>query len=284
MKILITGSEGKIAKELIKILDGELLLIDKKSGDNLNDDATLVKITSFKPEIIFHLAASFERTDETPMFNRINFDDNIRASYRLNSCIANFDYCPKQYIFASSYLVYDPYLYLTRWVKEPSLLSESSDINPRNLIGSSKLYTEKEIDFLKRNIHKDMTVSHARIFRVYGEGGQEFVSRCIEWKRMGIPVDIWNPENSFDYVHTSDCASALKAMIGHDGIYNVGYGVPASIKSIIGAIGCQMRFINKDDLFEASCADTSKLEEETGWRPKVNVLDWIKGQKGQLCT
>lgn len=260
--------------------DHELLLVDKKIELNLNETKTQELITLFSPEIIIHLAASFERTDETPQFHKINFEDNILATYNLNRVISSLKVAPKQYIFASSYLVYDPFLYLTdypiaknNWARQ---LSEVDEISPRNLIGASKLYGENEINYLKRNIYPKMKVTHLRIFRVFGEGGQEFVSRLIEWQKLGIPVDIWKPENRFDYVYTGDCASAIVSTFGHEGVFNVGYGVSTSIKNIIDLVKPKVRIISKNDQYEASCADTDLITEVTGWIPKVNVLDWIK--------
>ena len=281
MRILITGSEGKIGKELIKIMFGhELLLVDKKGGESVKCDLSIDDldfIEEFKPEIIIHLAASFERTDESPIFHRINYADNIKATYRLNSLISSLTYSPYQYIYASSYLVYEP-VYLSEKQRFISLmLGEDSLISPRNLIGAAKLYGENEIDFIKRNVHKEMKVTHARIFRVFGEGGQEFVSRVIEWARLGIPIDIWKPENRFDFIHTSDCASAIRTLIGQEGIYNIGSGQNTAIEEIIGLVRPKIRAIDKDDLFESSCADIRKIQE-LGWEPKVNVLEWVKGK------
>lgn len=277
MKILVTGSEGKIAKEVIKKLqDHELLLVDKKSGCNLAFD-NLDHIKQFRPEIIIHLAASFERTDETPEFHKINYEDNILATYRLNQIIASLDYCPKQYIFASSYLVYEPNLYLSdKPLRTARMLSEVDELNPRNLIGASKLYAEKEIDYIQRNIHKDMLVTHARIFRVFGDGGQEFISRCIEWKKIGVPVDLWKPENRFDYISAENCASALVCLFGLGGVYNVGTGQATSILDVMKAIDPKVRHITKDDLYESSCADISLIKEKVGWVPTTNVIEWIK--------
>lgn len=280
-KILITGSDGKIGKELVRKLDGnELLLVDRKGEGSIKCDLAiddLEFIRDFSPNIIIHLAASFERTDETPEFHTINYNDNIKASYRLNKLIASFNYCPIQYIFASSYLVYDPILYLSHFpTKAPRFLSEVDEVNPRNLIGASKLYVENEIEYLSRNIHKNMLVTHARIFRVYGEGGQDFVTRVMNWKNMMIPVDIWKPENKFDFVHTSDCADALVALFGYGGIYNVGSNFATSIQDIINVIQPKIRMISKNDLYESSCADTSKITETTGWVPKVSVTNWVK--------
>lgn len=279
LRILVTGSHGKIGKELVNILtEHDVLQVDKKCGLNLNDEATLKRIKEFEPEVVFHLAASFERTDETPQFHRINQEDNILATYNLNKALSEIE-APKHYIYASSYLVYDPSLYLDDVVvKNPIELSEVHEISPRNLIGASKLYGECESNFLKRNIHKDMNVAHARIFRVFGEGGQEFVSRIIEWKKLGIKVDIWKPENRFDYIHTSDCAQALKALIGKNGPYNIGSGLATSIHQIIMEVKPLLRVFKQDDKYEASVADITKICEETGWVPKVNVLDWIRRQ------
>lgn len=284
-RILISGSEGKVAKEVIKLFPKDnLLLVDKRGGESMQCNLAfdnLKFISDFRPEIVIHLAASFERTDETPMFHQLNYEDNLMASYRLNKVIAELDYCPSHYIFASSYLVYDPMLYLSEVpLKNPVELSEVHEIAPRNLCGSSKLYTEGEINFLQRNVHQKMKVCHARIFRVFGEGGQEFISRLIEWKKLGMTVDIWKPENKFDYIHTSDCASAIKAMIDSNlnGIYNVGTGASTSIGEILDAINPKVRRIKQGDLYEWSCAMTSKLEEESGWtwKPKVEVIEWIK--------
>ena len=285
MRILITGSAGKIGKELIKVLhEHELLLVDKKDSENgsvkcnlATDDLEFIK--KFEPEVVVHLAASFERTDETRQFHGTNWEDNILASYRLNRLIGELGIAPKQYVFASSYLVYDPMLYLSDFpLKVPTELSECHELNPRNLIGASKLYIEKEIDYLQRNFHPNMKVCHARIFRVYGEGGQEFVSRVIEWKKMGIPVDIWKPENRFDFIHTSDCASAIKAMIdkGLNGPYNVGYGVATSIKQILDIVKPEIRRVHVEDKYEWSVAYTWAMEEDAGWAPKVNLLNWIE--------
>ena len=283
MRVLVTGSEGKIGKEVMKLLDGhEVYALDKKGGASYKIDLStdpLNSLIDFQPEIIIHLAASFERTDETRAFHAINFQDNILATYRLNQAIAKMKVAPKQYIYASSYLVYDPNLYLSPVpLRDPRILSEVDELSPRNLIGHAKLYGEGEINFLQRNVHPSMKVTHARIFRVFGEGGQEFVSRVIDWRKNGFPVDIWKPENRFDYIAASDCASALVSLFDHEGIYNVGYGVSHSIKDILDVVKPEIRTIHMNDLYESTEADIMKIEEETGWSPKVNVLDWIKGK------
>lgn len=206
MRILCTGSAGRVGSYLVKLFDSShtLMCVDKKTGFDLAKEP-MNEILDFEPEIIFHLAASFERSDETPDFLGINYHDNMLASLRLNQAIAKMRHL-KKVVFASSYLVYDPGLYMSYEPFDPEYyglkdLIETDVVEPRNLCGAAKLYEESELNFIKRNIHKNLQLVHARIFRVYGENGQEFVSRCAEYKKFGMPVDLWKPENRFDYVH-----------------------------------------------------------------------------------
>lgn len=280
MKILVTGSAGRIGKCLVGLLgEHELMLVDKKTGFDLSKEA-MNPILEFSPEIIFHLAASFERTDETAQFLGINYHDNMQASLRLNQAIAKMREL-KKVVFASSYLVYSPDLYMYKTWEMPSKfgLSENQVTEARNLCGAAKLYEESELNFIQRNIHKDMKLVHARIFRVYGENGQEFVSRCAEWKKMGMPVDLWKPENSFDYVHFQDVAEGLVHLAFSDanGVYNVGSGESHSIQEVVDAIGCKTRQVEAPDgeLYENSCADITKIIE-SGWKPKISFKTGIE--------
>ena len=56
----------------------------------------------------------------------------------------------KRVIFASSYLVYDPKLYLSKnIINRNSSLEETDNLNPRNLTGMAKLSHENELGFYK---------------------------------------------------------------------------------------------------------------------------------------
>ena len=279
MRILITGSSGRVASYLVKLFDKShnIMLIDKKEGFDLSIEP-MNEILDFQPEIIFHLAASFERTDETPSFLGINYHDNMMASLRLNQAIAKMKEL-KKVVFASSYLVYDPNIYMGEQPESGFPLVEDYQCGPRNLCGAAKYYEEQELNFIKRNIHKNLQLVHARIFRVYGENGQEFVSRCAEYKKYGIPVDLWKPENRFDYIWAPDVAEALYklAFSDADGIYNVGSGESHSIQEVVDLIGCKTRQVPAPDgeLYENSCADISKITS-LGWYPKVMLKEGIE--------
>ena len=121
-KIFITGGAGVIGSEIVKLLsEDNLLICDKKTkpsyfNDKLNyiqSDLNILNpkiIYDFNPEIIIHLAASFERSEETFEFWNENYLDNLILSHRIIS-IAKKIKSLKKYIFASSYLIYDPINY-----------------------------------------------------------------------------------------------------------------------------------------------------------------------------
>ncbi len=124
-RVLVTGGAGVIGKELINrlvSLESHILCLDKVSKpkefseivdydrvdlSELNSEL----ITKFKPEIIFHLAATFERTEETPEFWEDSFKNDIVLSHKVIDAAKKCTNLEK-FIFASSYLIYSPTRFL----------------------------------------------------------------------------------------------------------------------------------------------------------------------------
>lgn len=266
MKILVTGHKGVIGSYLWKRLDDhERFGIDLKDGQDLAtiDVHNLLEIA--QPEIVFHLAASFERTKETPEAFRHVWHNDTVASHRLLEAITDC-MSVKTVVFASSYLIYkDIY---------KRSINEDDDVNPRNLCGMSKLYTEKELDFICSSIRPDIRPVHARIFRVYGEGGKEIVSRWCRAKLTEEKTVIFNQDNRFDFIHAQDVAEGLMRLAFTEearGIVNLGTGQSISIKEVCESIGLSPEKIEDDPDYEQSCADIHKLFDLTGWIPAISI-------------
>ena len=269
MRILVTGSNGQIGKELISLLqEDSLLCIDKKSGKNLNDPDVCQEINNFKAEIVFHLAASFDRLIEPPGFEKANFEDNILATYNLLNSIGQQ---VRQIIFASSYLVYQKPEYRFDGTK---IIYESFPLAPRNLIGASKLWAEKAIEFQ----FPDCIVSHARIFRVYSSNSHCFINHFTDIKKLSGRVNVWNTNGTFDFIHAKDVASALLSLFDQkvSGIFNVGTGIGHSIKDVIDLIGVNTIQAQDMDYTEKCYASIGKIKSITGWEPKITLKEGIK--------
>lgn len=299
-QVLITGGAGVIGQELVRCLasyGAVVRVVDLAERPEMLDceyyrldlaDPNANYLFRFRPEYVFHLAADFERTTETENFLYSNFRNNLLASHILLEKLATVSPKPKKIVFASSYLVYDEGLYTS--TSGPVSLSEDDKITPRNLCGISKLYFEKELaSWCKENV-----VQHAsaRIFRAYGCGGREIISR---WAKAFVeyrPVDVWNVHNSYDYIYASDIAEALMLLAEETKYtcYNVGTGVSTSISELVAAYGneLQCRYAADAQSAERSCANMQRfLSEFPDFCKKCTdiqngvkkVKNWELGQK-----
>jgi len=296
-KILVTGGAGVIGKELVNKmieLGANILCLDivpkPKELSNMVEyrrvDLSNVKselIKEFNPKVIFHLAATFERTEETPEFWEDNFRNNIILSHNIidaaKKC-ANLE----KFIFASSYLIYSQNLYL--FSKPPinsRKLKETELVNPRNLVGAAKYYTEKELEFINKMFGNFISIS-ARIYRVYGFGSRDVISRWVRMALNGDELVVFQKENMFDYIFAEDVAEGLIKMaenVNRDKIINLGTGTARRIDDVIKILRDQIpdikvKEIEKEGLFEASCADISNLVKLTGWKPKITLEEGIR--------
>jgi carbamoyl-phosphate synthase large subunit len=233
-----------------------------------------VDLADFEPEIFFHLAATFERSEETYSFFEENFHHNIKLSHYLMSCLKNVQSL-KRVVFASSYLIYDPSLYLFQQnPKKMTLLTEESSIHPRNICGAAKFFHESELRFLDHFLGKRMTCISARIFRAYGRGSSDIISRWIRAALRSEPLSIYRPEGVFDYIFADDVAEGLLklAAIEYRGIVNLGSGQGRSIAEVVQILRqhfpeLQTIYNDSEITFEASQASTDRLFLLTNWKP-----------------
>ena len=106
-------------------------------------------------------------------------------------------------------------------------------------------------------------------------------------KESGEPLTIvGDGSQRRDFVHVKDVARAnfLAAMLplkGHEGeVFNVGSGKAYSIQEIADAISDNQVYIDKrSGEMQTTFADITKIGEVIGWKPEIDVIDWIHGQK-----
>ncbi len=300
-RVLVTGSAGVIGRELIRRLaesGAHVLSVDRLGlhepvqGDVVHNQVDLAEadlgfIGAFRPQILFHLAASFERSAETADFWPTNWHDNVLASHRVvDAASACRDL--EAFVFASSYLVYAPSLYLRtgRAPARPATLPEDAPLDPRNLCGAAKLYTERELDFLQTVMGLPLRTVSARIFRVYGRGSRDVISRWTRSALRGETLDVYRPENRFDYVYAGDVAEGLLrlgAASTAEGAVNLATGQARQIEEVLTGLGrlatpreLRRRDRQTDDPYEASCADISRLRKVTRWSPPTRLEDGMK--------
>jgi carbamoyl-phosphate synthase large subunit len=295
--VFVSGGAGVIGRELVPLLieyGANVMVGDLKSrphewpssvlyrqGD-LND-ITVTELVSFEPEIFIHLAATFERTTESLDFWEQNFHHNVALSHNLMTQMQALDSL-RRVVFASSYLVYDPSLYLFDSSQAKAVkLSETSPIRPRNLTGMAKLSHELELEFLSSFESTSFSTVSARIFRGYGQGSRCVVSRWVRALLAGEAIHVYREEGIFDYVFARDSAEGLARIAAADScprIINIGTGIGTSVADVVGLL--QTRFPGAEVLrqesaieHEASSADTSLLDTTLSWIPSISLASGI---------
>ena len=246
-KIFVSGGAGVIGTALVNTLiqmDADVFVGDLKpepaawknvlhyrQGDLIT--LTSQEIAAFEPEVYFHLAATFERSTETYDFLEDNFHHNIALSHHLLKLLKDMKSL-KKIIFASSYLIYDPALYLN---KDAAPLKEDAPISPRNICGMAKLLHERELLFLKL-FRPEIQVVNARIFRSYGKNSRDIISRWIQALLKKENISVYCPEGKFDFVYAEDVAKALINLSKTDfnGVVNVGSGRERSINEVLDVL------------------------------------------------
>jgi len=298
-RVLVTGAAGVIGRQLTsKLLESgaEVLSVDREPMPPGNwvdlhheqadlSEMDLEVLTNFAPTAVFHLAASFERSEESAAYWSVGWRDDVVASHRVIGALARQTEV-ETFVFASSYLVYDPLSYLVKDSRTmPVAVDESTQVAPRNLCGAGKYYTERELRYVGHTSQPDLRVVNARIFRVFGRGSRDVISR---WVRAGIadqPIEVFNRSNRFDYLFADDVAETLVRLEGDSGasgIYNVGSGRATSIDRVLAVMAQQgiapQRISDTGETapFEASVADISRLRAQIGWTPDTTLEEGIE--------
>lgn len=237
------------------------------------------EMRQFAPDFFIHLAATFERSEETYGFWEENFLHNVQLSHHMMTLVKDQPSL-KRVVFASSYLIYEPSLYqFSSPANVPISLSELDPVNPRNLTGAAKLSHEIELRFIAQYRSSQFDTICARIFRGYGRNSRDVISRWIRALLDNEEITVYRPEGLFDYIYAADTAEGLIRLAQSpksNGIVNLGTGNARRVQEVIDVL--RMHFPNlkcakleSDIPFEASQADITKFEELTGWKPEYNI-------------
>ena len=290
---LVTGGAGFIGSHLVEYLlqmGHKVIVIDNESANNeefywnSGTDCNRVDVCDYEKsrplyegvDYVFHLAAEsrLQPAIENP----------IEAVYK--NCVGTTvalqcarEAGVKRFVYSSTSSGYgnNPY---------PNVETQPDDcLNPYS---ASKVSAEK---FCKMyyDLYELETVS-LRYFNVFGERsptvGQyaPVIGIFQKQKDAGNPLTIvGDGSQRRDFIYAGDVAranylAATTNLSGYYGqVFNVGSGINYSVKEIADAISDNQIFIPKRlGEMDTTIANIDKIGEVIGWKPEVDVIDWIK--------
>ena len=291
---IVTGAAGFIGSHLVEELlkiGHTVTAVDNEYADNdkfhWNDRAINVNgdITDYKfmknvfthVDYVFHCAA--ESRIGPAIENPVNaVDINVRGTCTVLQCAREAGAKKVMYSSTSSGYGMNP---------SPNVETQPDDcLNPYS---ASKVAAEKFCKMYSDLYGLETVV--LRYFNVFGErsptrGQYAPVIGIFQRQRdAGEPLTIvGDGTQRRDFIYVGDVARAneLAALMpgvkDHLGeVFNVGSGVNYSVQQIADSISDNQTYIPKrDGEMETTWSNIDKVNKVIGWKPEVDVLEWIK--------
>jgi len=179
---------------------------------------------------------------------------------------------------------------------EPS--PEDMDLDAATGYDASMLGRERYAEYYN-NFYDDLSLAGMRFFSVYqGYSGNEAhkgeyantVSQFADMIADGESPVLWGDgSQTRDFTHVNDIVRGLKLAATHDlaGVYNLGTGDPCSFNEMVAMINdvlgtsVEPKYepIPLNNYVHDTCADISRIQEETGWEPRI---DFKEGRSASL--
>lgn len=295
MNILITGANGFLADSIISYYRGKenvkvtgITRHKMKSEKNIYYvEADVLEIEQLesilkkdKYDVVIHMAAI---TAHEEIINNKYESLNLNIAGTQNLLRVFNKYCSDAlFIFTSSGKVYGD--------TDELPISEKAVTRPMNVLGKSKLITEKIVEFYAEKKNKYLIT---RIFQIYGRNQKEnfIVPTIVKQLCEGNRLNLGNLSDERDYLYIEDFVSALVSCINSKSemenfqIVNIGSGKPVSVHKLIECfenilsrsfyVTSKMEKYRKDEKRIEYC-DNTKLRDLTGWDQKYSLEEGIR--------
>ena len=270
-KILVTGHEGVIARNLIKKLTNCEIVIDSINGKriDLQNNEEVMKIEPV--DTVIHLGGKTEKGLEWKEY----FENNIIGTLNiLKYCIKKNI---KKIIFVSSYVYGNP---------KYSPIDEQHQISPHNLYTKSKFLAEELCKIYSEKYKLNVII--LRPFNIFARSMNKnyLISNLIESINTKKTVTITNRTSKRDFLHIDDFIEIILKIKDYDfkfEIFNVGSGISYSFDEVIEIIEkntskkLKLEYKNDDQSYiQNITADNSKITKILDWKPELTFEEGLQ--------
>lgn len=284
MKILITGSSGFLAQHIIGAFQKEghyVVGVDKRPERYKSDYfiQTDVNDLTYRDlmgvDIICHLAWRTNIPDCVRHPRESTFQ-NIDTTIHLLEVAKEAGV--KKFFFPSTASLYG---------NNPTPWTEEMLGNPIEHYSWQKLSCEFACKMYSESYGLDTVI--ARFFQIFGEFQREdtALSAFIRCKKENRPVTLTETtaQSSFksgqrDFIYAGDVAEAVVLLCTKEtekgGVYNVASGKFNTMEEVAKGLGAEVKWIPRRDWEVERHHGSIEKIKKLGWKPKMNVLEWIK--------
>lgn len=283
-RVLVTGARGFIGGHLVPLLNNlgaEVTTASRGEHDHsgtqhvrvdLTDPAACERaVSAARPEIIFHLAATRERTRNLDLLRDV-LDTNLFATVNLFTAAAKLPALQTVVVLGSS----EEYGGIV-----PAFREDMRE-EPVSAYSLSKVCSTHLAQFVHRVHGVPCVVLRPSVVYGPGQAPDMFLPALIRSIAAGRPFMMTPGQQTRDFIYVSDVVDALtKASACTDGqILNVGSGESATMADVAGKVGSLLRREHLVQLgaldYRAQevmdhCLDNSRVRRILDWAPRVSL-------------
>jgi len=270
-KILVTGSNGFIGRQVIKRLNKSEVISDSINTKRINLQNLEEVMKLNRSDIVIHLGGKTQK--------ELDWND-----YFINNVIGTLnilEYCirknVKKIIFVSTYVYGNP---------KYSPVDEKHVINPHDTYTKSKYLAEKLCELYSKNF--DLNVTILRPFNIFGKTLPNgfLISNLLKSVKTDEKITIVNKNSKRDFLYVDDFVDVILNIKDYDfkfEIFNIGSGISYSFNEIIKKIEkitskkINLDYKNNKEIFIKEIkADTTKINKKINWKPKIKFDEGLQ--------
>ncbi|OAQ38787.1 UDP-galactose-4-epimerase [Pedobacter psychrophilus] len=229
MKILLTGSSGFLAKQILEALQQEeILCLSRNNADISIDLSTQVPNLPIS-DLVIHAAGKAHSVPKTEDEIQNFFDVNVIGTKNLLKGLEQIPFLPKSFVFISSVSVYG----LSKGIG----IKENNLLNAKDPYGLSKIQAEKLVqDWCDKN---NVICTILRLPLLVGENPPGNLGAMIKGIKKGYYMNIAGGNARKSMLLAEDVASFILPSSKVGGIYNLTDGYHPSFKELSNVLAKQ---------------------------------------------